>query len=81
MSSNDRATIVSSAFAGRRSHTGSKRLAFRQMSRDELERLVKESWDKATVHAATVAARHEDDDERTARQMAQAISDDIMGVS
>lgn len=78
MNSNSRASIVDAAFSGRRNHLGAKRLAFRQMTRDELERLLKESWDKAMTHAAWVAMQHWDDDQRTSQQMASMISDEIM---
>jgi hypothetical protein len=69
--------IVDKAFSKRRGHGGSKRIVHRQMTREELARWLSMLRDAERKRAAEIAAKHADDDERGARALALAISEEI----
>jgi hypothetical protein len=72
--------IVMRTFNGRHGRDGSKSIHYRQMGREELAALLAEIRDAERKRCAVIAMGHEDDDERTARQLAHMIFDEIMGL-
>lgn len=73
--------IADVAFAHRRNNKGKLGVKHRQMRRRELEALIRKGWDEATIRAAQIARRHEDDDDRGIAQVVLLIAEEIEGVA
>ncbi len=73
--------IAGLAFANRRNNKGKLGVKHRQMRRRELETLIRRGWDDATIRAAEIARRHEDDDDRGIKRVVLAIAEEIEDVA
>jgi len=69
--------IITSAFGGRRGHTG-KGIEYRQVNRQHLGEMLRQMQDLERQRAARIAASHEDDDDRGPAALALAIHDEIL---